>query len=463
VAWNALDPDGFDTLVFPDFRFRIPANLETYRDRLVAMFPRERRGIDRYVRLVRAVMKVARLMELHENRRPPVWEIAKIALDAVHLVTRQSATIGEVLDALVTDPRLKAVMLGQSGDYGLPPSEVSAMLHLGLAGHYFRGAYYPKGGGQVLADRIGARLESLGGTIHLRTPIERILVEHGSAVGVRVAPKAGEPAREIRAGVVLSNADLKRTLCELVGPEHLPNAAWTRAKDYKMAGALFMSFVGLEGDARDLGMSNTNIWQFDGYDVEGFYRTGDAGRGPIGVGGCYITSASLKDPENPLHHAPSGHTSVEVMALVPSSPARWGAEAGVYGWEYKHGPTYLARKRELEEQLIQRLDRVYPGAASKVVFRESATPMSHGRYTGATDGTGYGLACTPDQFMKGRPGYRGPLPGLYLTGASTRAGHGIVGAMMGGRAAAKRILSDLAKRNVDVHAHGHSESVSSVG
>lgn len=443
VEWNDLDPDGFDTLVFPDFRFRIPANLEVYRDRLVELFPRERRGIDRYVRLVRGVMKVARLMEVHDGKRPPLWDIAKVALDAVHLVNKQNATIGDVLNDLTTDPRLKAVLLGQSGDYGLPPSEVSAMLHMGLAGHYFRGAHYPKGGGQILADRIGARIEALGGSIHLRTPIERILVENGQAVGVCVAPKAGEPARDVRADLVLSNADLKRTLCELVGPEHLPSETFTKAKDYKMAAALFMSFIGLEGDGRELGMSNTNIWQFDGYDVEGFYRNGDPGHGPIGVKGCYITSASLKDPQNSLHHAPAGHTNVEVMALVPSSPERWGAEAGVFGWEYKHGAKYLEQKRGLEEEMVRRLDNVFPGAAGRVVFRESASPMSHGRYTGASDGTGYGLACTPDQFMKGRPGYRGPLPGLYLAGASTRAGHGIVGAMMGGRAAAKRMLADI--------------------
>ncbi len=452
VEWNPLDPGGFDTLVFPDFRFRIPASLELYRERLVEAFPHERRGIDRYVRLVRAVMKVGRLMEENDGQRPPLMDIARVALDAVHLVTRQNATIGEVLDSFFTDPRVKAITLGQSGDYGLPPSEVSAMLHLGLAGHYFRGAYYPKGGGQVIADRLAERVEALGGAVHLRTPVERILVQGGRAVGVRLAPKAGEPAREVRADLVLSNADLKRTLCELVGPEHLPPGVLAKAEDYKMAGAIFMTFVGLEGDGRDLGMSNTNIWQFDDYDIERLYRESDPGHGPIGVGCCYITSGSLKDPGHPLHHAPAGHTSLEVMALVPSAPARWGAEGNVYGWDYKHGATYRARKAELEEKLIDRLDAVYPGAKSRVVLRESASPMSHGRFTGATGGTGYGLACTPSQFMKSRPGYHGPVPGLYLTGASTRAGHGIVGAMMGGRAAARRILKDLARGRVSARA-----------
>ena len=59
----------------------------------------------------------------------------------------------------------------------------------------------------------------------------------GRAVGVRLPARSGEPPREIRADVVLSNADLKRTLCELVGPEHLPSGVLTKARDYKMAAA----------------------------------------------------------------------------------------------------------------------------------------------------------------------------------------------------------------------------------
>ncbi len=448
VDFAELDPDGFDTLVFPDLRFAIPADLDRYRDRLVAAFPHERRGIDGYVGLVRAVMKVSRLLDVYEGRRPPVWEAARVALHGLRLARWQTATIGDVLRALIRDPRLAAVLLGQSGDYGLPPSRVSALLHLGLAGHYFRGAFYPRGGGQVIADKLARRLEALGGTVHLRTPVERILVSGGGAAGVSLAPKAGEPGRDVRADVVLSNADLRRTLLELVGKEHLPASLVTRAEGFEMAAALFMTFVGLEGDGRDLGMTSANVWQFDGYDVEGFYR--DTGRAPdpIAVHGCYVTSASLKDPEGARHHAPAGHTNLEVMAVVPSDPARWGVSGDRRAWAYKHDAAYLARKGELEAELVGRLDRLFPGARSRVVLCESATPMSHERFTGASEGTGYGLAATPAQFMKSRPGYRGPLDGLYLTGASTRAGHGIVGAMMGGRAAARRVLADRQRTSI---------------
>jgi all-trans-retinol 13,14-reductase len=444
IAYAPLDPDGFDTLVFPDLRFRIPADVARYRDRLAGLFPHEVRAIDRYVRVLRAVMHAAGAVERGDGR---VSLRAGLALwrDAFHVARFKNSTVAELLDAVgARDPRLRAILLGQSGDYGLPPSQASAIIHLGLAGHYFRGAYYPKGGGQVPADRLADVIERSGGSIHLRRGVERIVVENGRAVGVRLEPRAGEPGPLVRARAVLSNADLKVTMLRLLGPEHLPASYVTRTRKQTMAGALFMTFLGVRGDLRDKGMGATNYWQFDGYDLEDFYAATGA-RGEFRPRGCYITSASLKDPENALHHAPGGVTNVEVMTVVPPVGPAWGAGDGGEGWSYKHDGAYVALKQSIEDDMIGRLDALFPGSAASIVYRESATPMTHQRFTRASEGAGYGLAATPAQFLDGRPGYRTPVAGLYVAGASTRAGHGIVGAMMSGRQAAKRLAADLGR------------------
>lgn len=444
VRFRPMDEDGFDTLVFPGLEFRLPADVARYRDRLVALFPRERRGIDKYVAVLSSVLRLAGTAD---REKPPLWKWPRLAADALRVAPHRHATIGALLDDWIGDRRLRAILLGQSGDYGLPSTKVSAVLHLGLAAHYFRGAYYPEGGGQVIADRLAERIESLGGAVHLRRPVERILVENGRACGVRLAGRAGEGPRDVRAKLVISNADLRRTLLELVGPEHLPSSWVVRAEKFEMAAALFMTFLGVEGGLP--GMRATNYWQFDDFDGDALYADVSRESGPIRAGGCYVTSASYKDPAHALEHAPAGVTNVEVMTVVPSSLRRWGVDAAaISGWEYKQTDAYREAKQALEQDMIARLDRLFPGAAARVVFRESATPVSHRRYTGATDGTGYGLAATPAQFLEKRPGYRAPIEGLYLCGASTRAGHGIVGAMSSGRNAALRVVRDLERASL---------------
>jgi phytoene dehydrogenase-like protein len=445
LEYERLDPDGFDTLVFPGLEFRVPADVDLYRARLRDAFPHQTRAIDRYVRLLVATMKASRMVE--DNGRPTLRGALSLALDGLRVAGIQAKTIGEVLDGCgVRDPKLRAVLLGQSGDYGLPPSKASAVLHLGLSGHYFRGAFYPRGGGQVIADRLAEAIERDGGTVHLRRGVEKILISpSGQATGVRLEARAGEPAREVRAKAVLSNADIQMTMERLVGPEHLPAQVVSRTRGYEMAAALFMTFLGVNADLRTLGMRSANYWQFDDFDVEGAYRTGASPEG-LKSRGAYITSSSLKDPTSAHHHAPPGIMNVEVMTLVPPSTAPWGVEfSAAEAWRYKESDAYKERKAALEEQMVARLEGLFPGAAKAIVFRESATPVTHVRYTRASGGTGYGIAATPGQFMRGRPGYRGPLPKLYLCGASTRSGHGVVGSMMSGRQAAKRIASDLGK------------------
>ena len=444
VDFVAMDQDGFDTLVFPDLQFRIPANVELYRDRLVSLFPRERRGIDRYLSLLRAVMRIS---NKSTGGTPGLRTLLGLGTDAIVLAQNREATIGQFLDSCTRDPWLRGIFLGQNGDYGVPPSEASAFLHMGLCAHYFTGAFYPRGGGQIIADQLTAAIERYGGSVHLRHPVDRVLVEDGRAVGVRLEPKThSDPATEVRARVVLSNADLLVTLNRLLGREHLPADWQSRVDSYHMADAIFITFLGVRGDMRARGMRVTNYWQFDDYDFDAFYR---AGRQPDADGlmqarGCYVTSATLKDPESALHHAPAGISNVEVMTVVPGTPALWGAGSGeAETWGYRHNERYHRIKLSLEEQMIARLEHLFPGSAQDIVYRESATPLSHTRFTRATDGTGYGLAATPEQFLAGRPGTRGPVPGLYLTGASTRSGHGIMGAMLGGKQACRRILSDL--------------------
>ena len=441
VRYVPMDPDGFDTLVFPELQFRIPVGLERYRLRLHDTFPREKKGIDKYCRFLAEVRDVALRMDKRGGKM--TWGSAlDVLLHGRMLAKYQKATVQQLLDDCTRDPALRAVLLGQSGDYGVAPSQASALIHAGLAMHYFEGAFYPEGGGQIIADQLADRIEAAGGSVHLRRGIGQIVVENGKAVGVQTEADGKHPPQTIRARAVISNADIQKTMLQLVPRAHLPAEWQKKAENWQMGGALWLTCLGIDATPAQIGLRATNYWQFDGFDVEHFYTAAATGGKPT-PRGCYITSGTAKDPGT-IGHAPPGMTSLEIMALVPADWAIWGVTATeVHDGSYRRNPVYQQRKQEMEANLLDRLDAVLPGARSKVTFCESASPVTHGRYTRATGGTGYGLAATPSQFLENRPGYRGPLPGLYLCGASTRAGHGVVGALTSGLRAAQRVAADL--------------------
>ena len=442
VAFEEMDPDGFDTLVFPDFTFRVPRGIERFRARLHERFPSERKGIDRYLTLVQQVQDFGKLPG---KRKSPLGALRTLSRSGM-LMRWANRTFDDFLDTCTRDARLRAVLAGQNGDYGQPPSRVPAAMGAGLAAHYLGGAYFPRGGGQVIADALAESIEREGGKLLLRTKVERIVVERGRVQGVELVNKhVGR--RIVRAPVVLSNADLKQTVSKLVGPEHLKRKTVRQTERFEMSPALGVVYLGLKRDLAAEGHPRTNYWIYPGYDYDPIYRDVREGRFPE-VPGCYVTVASLKDPTS-TRLAPEGVTNVQLMSIVPSAPAAWGlTEAEVRDGTYGDSERYAQAKERYARSLFEVADQVIPGIADDVVYQEVASPFTHTRFTGSSNGTSYGISLVTEQFLGKRPGARTEIDGLYLCGASTRSGHGIGGVTMSGLVAASSVLGGGLVRRV---------------
>jgi phytoene dehydrogenase-like protein len=440
VEFAELDANGFDTLVFPDFEFQVPKGIDRYRARLLEFFPREGRGVDRYVKLLHQIRAV------QQSRVKPtsaLWTLPRSFL----LARWAGRTFKEFLDSCTEDVRLQAVIAGQHGDYALPPSRASVLLGAGLALHYLEGAYYPRGGGQVISDHLATAIEQQGGKILLMARVERILTANGRVQGVDLcSQQVGR--RIVHAPAVISNADLKRTFLELLGKEDLPAGITQRVRDFEMAPALGMLYLGYDRNLREEGHPVTNYWIYPDYDFEPQYAQVHRGQFPADPF-AYVSIASLKDPTNP-RLAPPGVTNLQVMSLAPSQPQSWGVTAAAAESKgYRKSAEYQRLKEAFGDRLIRTAARVFPDLPDRLVFQELATPLTQTRYTGSTDGTSYGIAGTPQQFLRHRPGIRTDIQGLYICGASTRMGHGIGGVTMSGLFAAATLVGrDLVQQTL---------------
>jgi phytoene dehydrogenase-like protein len=440
VRFRPMDPDGFDTLVYPDLELKVPGNLELYRERLLAAFPGERRAIDANHALI---SQVNGLMSLATKPKAALG----VLFGSFLALRNATSTLGQFLARYTRNEKLAAVIAGEGGDYALPPSQASALMHAGLMGHYLdRGAYYPEGGGQIMSDRLAESIEQSGGKILLSTHVERILVEDRKVRGVVLSNKHLGRV-QVHAKIVVANSDIKQTLLELLQPGAVRRSTRERARNWKMAPALAALYLGVKAGALGSRTANTNYWIYDGYDIEGQYAEVEAGnfpRRPL----LFVSIASLKDPHN-RRIAPPGRVNLQLMSLAPSDPAAWGVTAEeIASGEYRESPRYQACKAEYSERLLRAANPVFPDLARHVELQELATPITHSRYTLSTGGTSYGIAASPDQFLWRRPGASTEIGGLYLCGASTRTGHGIMGAMMGGLMAAGAIVGNQLMRDV---------------
>lgn len=431
VRFLPMDPDAFDTVVLPGFELGVPRGIERYRLRLVDAFPSEKAGIDRYVKYLSEQSRID--AALRKPRRLP-----GVLLSSPLLLRWGAGTLGSFLDTCTRNPELRTVLAAESGDYTEPPSRASLALHAGLMLHYLsEGGYYPEGGGQVMSDHLADAIEAHGGKLLLSTRVSRIVVENGRAVGVRLANKhLGE--REVRARRIVANTDIKKLYLDLLGPELVRARTLRKAQRWQMAPALGMVYVGARRAALGARTKNTNYWIYNSTDVEAAYAENRAGRFAKQAL-VYVSLASLKDPEN-RRVAPPGIVNLQLMSLAPNQPEAWGVrDVDVVTGAYRDSPEYQARKAEYTELLFRGAERVFPGLREHVVFEETATPLTHSRYTLSTGGTSYGLALIPEQFLWRRPGPKTEIEGLFVCGASTYTGHGIAGAMASGVNAAAAI------------------------
>lgn len=423
MRWQAM-PETYEKFVYPDFTFPVRAGRKNLAEDLKAAFPDEAEAIGRYLTdIKRGGRAFANFIMKRNGARLARW-FASLH-DFFARSPKWSLTTQAYLDQHFRDPKLKALLVSQWGDYGLPPSLSPFNLHAAIANYYIRGGYYPVGGSAGIARGAQRLIEAKGGAVAVNHRVTRVLVEQGKAVGVETC-KTGQdgPIKQFRAPIIVSNAGAAVTYLELLEqpPDFAPSLQ--THLETRPACAHLNLYLGLKKDPRELGFQGENHWIYDSYDHDSCFQQrhdwflADQPQPPM----VYLSFPSLKDPEA------KGHTA-EAISLAAYEPfARWKDQP----WR-RRDQDYQALKDKISTSMIAMIDHKYPGFADAVDFIELSTPITTEHFTGHHRGTIYGLPSTADRFQKPAPwiAAKSPIPGLYLTGADT-GGLGIIGALMGG-------------------------------
>ncbi len=288
---------------------------------------------------------------------------------------------------------------------------------------------FARGGPSALADALGSAARRFGAEVRTDAEVVQVIASGHRATGVALA--SGE---EIRAPVVVSGADPKRTLLGLVDPVVLgPMLAW-RAGNLRLPGVVGKVNLALSGLPRFATSGGEDRVRLQGRiliapGIDYLERAFDASKYGRMSEEPYLeaTIPSLLDPSL----APPGQHAMSVLVQWAPYHLREGS------WE--------AEREGLADLVLKTLEAYAPGIADLVVGREVLTPLDLERDYGLTEGHPLHGEPALDQFFAWRPllgsaRYRLPLPGLYLCGAGAHPGGGITGAP--GANAAREIVAD---------------------
>jgi phytoene dehydrogenase-like protein len=395
---------------------RIPANREGALQALTEAFPHEGQGLRRlWERFFAIQAEVKAIGELDEV--PSVLQALRRFPVVSHAAT---VPLSALLYRELKDP-LAVLAVGQMWSYfGLPPSQLSALLYAGaLTSFLTDGACYIEGKSQALSNAFVEVIEAAGGEVSLGDGASKILTRDGRVTGVLT-----DHGEHLASDRVVANANPVTVALDLIGRQNLPQAFVDRLAVTRPSLSSVCVYLGLSRSAEQIGFEDHEVFINGTVDLEQQYR--DARR-PEPPDSLLLTAYNLTDPG----FSPPG-TSVAVLATLVDG----------YAWQGLPPGDYPALKQHYAEQMVALAGRLYPELPRHVQVSVVSTPITNMRYTGNIAGAVYGFANTPAENPAFRLEQRGPLDGLWFAGAWTQPGAGFAATISSGIVAGDAILAD---------------------
>jgi len=291
---------------------------------------------------------------------------------------------------------------------------------------------YVRGGMGGISNAIAAAAREKGAEIRTNAEVGRILVKDGTVQGVGLTD-----GTEIRATRVASGVDANVTFLKLMSNGDLPPEFVEAVRHIDYASASCKINVALS-------------------ELPDFTAVPGTAPGPQHRGTIHI-SPTMEYIERAYDDAKYGHPSKEpiIEATIPSVLDDTLAPQGKYVMSMftQYFPYKLAPGLSLEEEKEKYADRCFelmnqfaPNFKRSVIARQVLSPVDLEQRFGLTGGNimqGV-MSLSSLSFMRPVPGYadyRTPVRNLYLCGAATHPGGGVMGAC--GYNAAREILRDI--------------------
>ena len=356
------------------------------------------------------------------------------------LVSFLTGSLGDFLDRNYESEKVKTLFLannvyGKHGGPYQPGTALGLLFHLLSGGEHEQQGFYGHviGGMGAITQAMAAAARSFGAEIRTGAAVKQIDSRAGQVRAVVL-----EDGTEIRARVVLSNADPKRTFLGMVPESDLPADFVHAIRGIKMDGPCAKVNMVLSEEPRFHGTpASYDAQQRSLFTLvpslefaERCYDIAKFGEVPEQLWvDCVIGSNA--DPSL----APEGkHVMTCFVQYVP--------------YKLRTG-TWDEHRELLGDRVVKKIAEYAPNVPNAIIARQVLTPLDLERTYGLTEGNIFHGDLNLEQLFFNRPvagwsQYRTPIAGLYLCGAGAHPGGGVTGAP--GHNAAHQVLRDLKKR-----------------
>lgn len=277
----------------------------------------------------------------------------------------------------------------------------------------------PKGGSKPMVERMKKCLIELGGTVHVNSNVNKVLIENNKAVGVLLSN-----GREVRGDYVVSCLDPKYTLNKLLLNQYNDRPFTSRFK--KPVKEPSPSCVLITYAVKDMPNVSTPY---------SFVSE------PFMVGKEIHDHITIRNYAYDKENFVKGDKTIVSVLLNQNN----------YTYDYwreliKDRKSYDEVKNKIAMEVISRIEKQFPEMKDNIEILDVATPYTMKRYTNATAGAYMGFCFTHRGPMFSNSGKIRGLKNFYLSGQWMQSPGGLPLALSSGKFTIQRICK---KENIN--------------
>ncbi|MDM9630875.1 FAD-dependent oxidoreductase [Robiginitalea aurantiaca] len=412
--------------------FVFPHGFEAAKKALIDKYPEEEKGIRKFLQVLAGIRKEALNLPRSPLKRKLIYPLMPLLYP--NLVTATKHTVGSWLDKHIKNEKTKLDLVAHIAYWGDDPYTLS-MFYFGLpfAGFIESGGYFIKGGSQKLSDHLAAFIEEHGGTVLLGKKVEKIITENGRATGVTFSDSFNNNGQSITIACDNVVANCAMPLVPALLDEPFASTLKQKISPHPQSTSLLCMYLGFNQKVDQFGVKYySNFIQGD--DVKSLRDVH-----PNQLGDWKKRSFIFVDYEKVDAGLAPPDKAAGVICTV----------AYLKNWEGLSDEAYRAKKEEVGQILLERLEAKFPGIRDSIEYYEISTPKTIKRYTSNPGGAVYGFAQT--KRLTGSRRFRNNflIPNLYFASAWAFPGGGFEGTITGGFLAALQMNKDKIWSDID--------------
>lgn len=379
------------------------SDLDRLEQSLLAFSPRDEKPIRDFIRGVRMCFPFEQ-----PSRNSPARKKLSVGLRLMWTLMTKGPAMKRWLNTSAADfsARFKDPLLREAFTQLWIPEFSMFFLQFTFSWLHNKNAGYPLGGSMPMSRALERRYLALGGSIHYKQQVEKILTAGNRATGIRLTN--GE---EHLADKVISAADGYTTLYKMLEGKFGKEETFRPYKEWKPFSGLLVVALGIKNPFENEPRTVSGIV----FKLNEKVRVADADIEWLPVH-YYNHDPSM---------APEGKTILTVML---SSDYDF--------WKALDAESYKKEKADAAQKIIEILDLHYPGLASQLEMVDVATPLTFERYTGNWKGSFEGWMLTPSNSSYAMKKMPQQIPGLnncYMCGQWVEPGGGLPTSVLSGK------------------------------